>query len=178
MLGFLGSFVDRVCVLSGAVICAQAPQYYFAYTQRLAGHVAELQLQLGHLRKLASRANLDWAHYVAKFVQHTDPDIAGQGQFMIALNERHETLTHAYQAMQEAGSFSRPFAFLRHAQWDVARATLQDFQFGLTFTAETAIYALVGMGLGYGLFRLLCTVLSLPRRWMGGAPKQSAESQQ
>ena len=57
----------------------------------------------------------------------------------------------------------RPFAFARHFDLDIARATLGDFQPALPLTPEAGIYALAGMILVAALTGLAASTLR-PRR--------------
>jgi hypothetical protein len=164
MFKLIGGLIDRVCVVAGAVVFAQAPHFFQAYTQRLGGHLGEVHNQLVQIRTAAERSGKSLEEYIAKFTSHVDPDISRQGEFMQSLATRFTELTKAYMALIHSTPWERPFAFLRHLQADIAETAFQDFHFGLELTTETAIYALIGMGAGYLLFSTIHAALHLPKK--------------
>jgi hypothetical protein len=162
MSKLLSGLIDRIFVVLGVMTFSQAPHFFYAYTQRLGGHLAELRMQISTLRIAAEKSGKSFEQYIDKFVTHKDPDIALQGEFMQSLLARFSDISEAYYSMVQTSSLGRPFHFFQFIQWDVAKMTVEDYQFGLSFTTESAIYALLGMGLGYLLFSVVKFFLSLP----------------
>jgi len=169
MSNLLRGLIDRIFVVIGAIFFAQAPHFFQAYTQRLGGHMAELQIQISALRSAAERSGKGFEEYIHKLVTHFDPDVILQGEFIQSMQSRFTDISSAYSAMVHATPLSRPFQFFQHLQLDVVKMTAQDFQFGLAFTLESGIYALIGMAVGYLLYFGIRTVLRLPliisKRW-------------
>lgn len=162
MFNLLRGFIDRIFVVIGAIFFAQAPHFFQAYTQRLGGHMAELHKQISFLRSAAEKSDKSLEEYIYKFISHTDSDIALQGEFMQSMQMRFTDISSAYSAMIHSTVLSRPFEFLHYIKVDVVKMTLQDFQFGLAFTAESGFYALIGMGVGYFLYSLIRLIISFP----------------
>lgn len=152
---WLGAFVDRLCVVAGALVFSQAPQYFSQYTQRLAGHVDEIKIHTASIRYAAEKSGKELIEYVQKFSLHQDLDVSLQGDMMQRILNRQIDLSQTYLAMQESTPFSRPFVFFKHFNPDIAKATLVNFHPGLVFTTEGLIYAVIGMGVGLSLFQLI-----------------------
>lgn len=158
MIKWLSGLLDRIFVVLGAFIFSQAPHFFQHYSQRLGGHVAELQRQIAAMQQAAERSGKSLQSYVQKFLSQSDVDLVSQGEIMQEIIVRHFDLSEAYTALVNASAFSRSFAFLRHFQLDIAKMTLRDFKLGLTFSMEGLIYALVGIGFGYLIYWTLSQI--------------------
>ncbi len=152
---WLGELVDRVFVVVGALVFCQGPLFIQQYTQRLAGHVDELQLQIDAMHKVAKKSGKSFAQYVQKFLSSTDVDFASQGELMQGMQTRFTQLSDSLVSLQQANLFTKPFVFLKHLNFDIFSSTMWSFQPGLLLTAEGLLYALVGMLFGYSAFRFL-----------------------
>jgi len=104
--------LDRLLCLVGAVVFAQAPEFFQQYLQRLGGRLDEARRQLEVFRDVGARV---------------------------------DSLATAEAAIRNASLFTRPFAFARHFDPAIARATLSVFRPALPTTLEGAAYALCGM---------------------------------
>lgn len=155
MFKVLDGLIDRIFAALGALVFAQVPSFFNAYNQRLGGHLSELQLQIASMQKAAQISGKGLQEYIQKFVAYNDVDVASQGGIMNGMLERFSQLTDAHQSLIHASPFTRPFFFVRHLQFDIAQKTLDDFQISLSFTLESGIYALIGMGAGYFLYTAL-----------------------
>lgn len=162
MFRIVKGLIDRIFVVIGAVLFAQAPQFFNSYGQRLGGHMAELQRQISALQQAADRSGKGLAEYIHKFVNHSDPDVAMQGDFMQSMVARYSEISNAYLSLINADPWLRPFQFIYHLQPDITRMTLSDFQPGLSLTPESGIYALIGMGFGYLLYLGIRAILRIP----------------
>ncbi len=151
--------LDRICVVIGALLFAQIPLFMQSYTQRLAGHAEELSTQVEQLRQVAMLGNKTLEQYIGKFLQSNDPDFSHQGQWMQRLVDRWEYLSTAYTSLQEASPWSRPLEFFHYFDSQIAKPTFEQFEPGLPFTLEGGAYALVGVVVGFFLFRLLLRAL-------------------
>lgn len=148
-------FLDRVACVLGAVAAAQAPEFFQQYLQRLGGHLAEALRQLATFESAANAAGKPWAQFVADTTANADPGLAKLGTAMADTAARAEELGAAQAALLEASVWSRPWAFLRHLDTEIAQGTLAVFKPAVPTTAEGAIYAAVGIVIAYGLWQLL-----------------------
>lgn len=155
MLSWFGKIVDRLFVVVGAFLFSQAPAFLQQYSQRLGGHLTELNHQIGELHRLALRSGKTLPEYIHKFTSSGDVDFSQQGTLMLNMLERYRNLSDAYLNLTQASAWMRPAQFIRHMQWDVVNGTMVDFQPGLTLTPEGIIYALIGMLTGYSFYALL-----------------------
>lgn len=154
LTGWVLGICDRILAVLGAFAFSQIPLFYQQYTQRLAGHVAESEHQVGQLKQAAVQAGKTLPMYIDKFLSQSDVDFVLQGRLMQATIERLATLREAYEKLAEAAPWWRPYYFIKYSQIDVAQATLHDFTPGVSLSFETGLYAIFGMSVGYLCFRL------------------------
>lgn len=166
IVSLFDAFFDRVFAVIGALILSQAPLFFQNYIQRLSGHVDELSFQIQAMQQIAEKNGKSLVEYIQKFVGHIDPDFAAQGELLQEMLKRHGELKQTLIGMQEASLFARPFYFAQHMQKEIVQATFKDFSFGLSWSLEGLVYALVGIFLGLFVYHLCRTVLLLPRRLM------------
>ncbi|NGX43078.1 MAG: hypothetical protein K940chlam7_01369 [Chlamydiae bacterium] len=160
MLKWIGGFLDRIFVVAGALLFSQAPNFFQHYTQRLGGHVAELKLQINVILQAAEKSGKNLQEYVHKFVSQADLDFTSQGEIMQSMISRFHDLDHAYTSLIHSTVWTRPFLFVKDLKMDIAKMTLSDYSFGVTLTAEGAVYALFGMGFGYLLYKTLSMIVA------------------
>lgn len=146
------NFFERIFSLAGALVFAQAPEYFQQYTQRLGGHADELRHYINAMEKVAGLSGKSLEEYIKKFVNYQDFDIASQGQLMGEILQRWISIHQSLIAMYDASLFSRPYAFLKYFQNDIAWATVRNFSPALPITLESAVYAVFGLILGYALY--------------------------
>lgn len=161
MITWLSHVLDRVFVVVGAFLCSQIPAFMQQYTQRLGGHLSELNHQLVQLQKVAKLSGKTLPEYVAKFQASGDLDFIRQGELMQQLIERQQVLTQALTQLIHADTVQRPLIFIRHLQIDIAQGTMQSFQPSLTFSGEGLFYALLGVLVGYGIYALFLRAVAL-----------------
>lgn len=152
---WLAALLDRLCAVLGAFIFCQFPAFFQQYAQRLGGHFAEVSRQTQEFDRLARQSGKTLHQYIQKFLSNSDPDFARQGEIMQALVQRKHQLSDALMQLNQATPLSRPWAFVSHLQADIAKGTLSDFQPALTLSVEGAIYAFVGLVVGYLAFALI-----------------------
>jgi hypothetical protein len=155
MVCFISSVLDRLCVIVGAFVGSQIPQFMQQYSQRLAGHVDELQHLLDNLRQLAAHSDKTLEQYIQKFVTNADPDFARQGHFMQHLMGRWQELEHALYHLTHSSIWARPYVFLKELQADIAQATLFSFQPGISLNLEGLCYAGGGVLIGLAFYHLV-----------------------
>lgn len=145
--------------MAGVLAFTQIPLFYQQYLQRLSGHVAELELQLGVLRKTALKSGKTLAEYIQKFLSGTDLDYQAQGHFMQGMVERLDMIKGSFHTLSEAPVWAHPLYLLRYGDAEIAGATLRSFEPGLSFSIESIIYGLLGLAFGIGVYKCLS--------WMG-----------
>lgn len=161
MKKWLLEITDRIFVVGGALLFSQLPLYMQQYEQRLAGHIDELRYQLDAIRKLALQSGKTLDQYIDKFISNADADFSSHGTFIHAMQLRFVKLSDALSQLNEASVFRKPFAFFRHFDLSMGKASLYDFKPGLLLTVEGICYAVLGMAAGYALFKLLKFLVSL-----------------
>ncbi|MBS4168396.1 DUF2937 family protein [Parachlamydia sp. AcF125] len=152
---WIGGIIDRLCVVCGALLFSQIPSFIQQYSQRLAGHVAELKIQTTALAQAAHLSGKTIDQLIAKFLASGDPDFIRQGELMQHTFVRFHHLSTALAHLQESNAFSRPFIFFSQLDPAIAEGTFKDFAFGVSLTIEGGIYALGGMIIGALSYRLL-----------------------
>lgn len=152
MLRWIGGLCDRICAVIGAIICAQAPLFMQQYSQQLVGREAELHHQVEAMRQAASISGKTLEQFISKFLASGDIDIARQGELMQNLVDRWQALTKALSALQHSSVFERPFIFLGHLNVDTFKSTFYNYSIGLPLTLEGAVYAIIGIAIGYCIF--------------------------
>ena len=137
--------LDRVLCVLGAVAFSQLPEFMQQYLQRLEGHLDEAKLALERLKDLAAQSGMTLDQLEAGAAQNPDRTLGGLGQIVRASVLRVQELGSADQALRQASAWTRPFAFLRHLDWGIARATLSIYRPAVPTTAEGLVYAAAGM---------------------------------
>ncbi len=160
-------FADRLVCVLGAVVCAQAPEFFQQYLQRLGGHLDEARLQLAAFERAALAAGKPWGQFVADTLGNPDAGLAKLGANMRDTAARVDELATAQAALLEASVWSRPWAFFTHLDVGIARAASAIFRPAVPATFEGAVYAALGVavafGLWHGLVRLPMRRLLAPR---------------
>lgn len=151
----LDGFADRVLAVAGAVLFSQAPEFFQQYLQRLGGHLDEARRILAQFEQAAGQAGLTLADYIRRTAANADTAVARLADTMAAAAERVQSLQAAHDALRDAPAWSRPFVFLRHADWEIVRAAGAVFKPAVPVTLEGGLYALAGMLLFVGLYHLL-----------------------
>lgn len=166
ILRFFYHLLDRFFVVFGAFIGSQIPEFFQQYTQRLAGHVAELSYQVDGLKKIASISGKTLDQYIHKFMINSDPDFVRQGEFMDGILIRWQELNQALFKLTQASIWEHPFVFLKEMDYSIARSTYQSFQPGLNLSTEGFLYACLGILAGYGFYHLIVKGLVAGWNWI------------
>lgn len=170
MFQWLGRILDRLFVVFGALLFLQAPIYMQQYQHQLIGRVAELQLQVQAMRRVALASNKTLEQYIQKFLTYPDNDFSQQGSIMSETVARSQKLSEGLLALDRATLLTRPWTFLKYFNYEIGRSTLHNFQLGMPFTEEGLIYALAGMSIGYFLYLALRRLFSYIARSFRGSP--------
>lgn len=145
LLGVGDGLIDRALCVAGTVVFAQFPEFMQQYLQRLGGHLDEARRQLERFRTVAQESGLTLDGLISRTGANTDPAVAKLGGVMRETAARVAHLEQAQAALHDASPWTRPFAFLTHADHDIVRATMHAFQPAVPTTIEGLVYALAGM---------------------------------
>jgi hypothetical protein len=165
-LQFFYQLLDRFFVVFGAFLGSQVPQFLQQYTQRLGGHVAELNYQIEGLKKIASISGKTLDQYIHKFMLNSDPDFVRQGEFIDGMVIRWQELNQALSRLIQASIWERPFVFLKEMDYSIVRSTYQSFQPGLNLTTEGFLYACLGILAGYAFYHLMIKAIVALWNWI------------
>lgn len=152
MFKWIVNTLDRICAVIGALVFSQAPMFMQQYTQQLGGHVAELRLQIEAMTQAADQSGKTLELFIQKFTSNSDLDVMRQGEIMQKMLERYHSLSETYLLLSQSSAFTKPFIFVSDLYGDIAKSTLATFNFGLEFSLEGLIYALIGIFFGYSIF--------------------------
>lgn len=142
-------YLDRIACVLGAVVMAQGPEFLQQYYQRLGGHLDEARRQLERFEAAASAAGKPFGQFVSDTIANPDAGLAKLGHTMQEASERVSSLQAAHEALGDASTWTRPFAYLRHADWEITQAALEVFKPAVPVTTEGAVYAAVGIAVGF-----------------------------
>ncbi|MDF9831952.1 hypothetical protein M2103_000156 [Ereboglobus sp. PH5-5] len=166
--------VDRVLCVVGAVLFSQAPEFMQQYLQRLGGHLDEARRMLAQYEGIAMQANLSLDDFIARTGSNADTVVARHAEVMRGVVDRVQDLSAAQAAIQDASMFTRPFAFLRHIDWEVASNTWAIFKPAVPTTGEGLAYAVAGIGVILG-FYYGCIHFPITRCWRRRKERKAAQ---
>jgi hypothetical protein len=146
------TLLDRILCVAGAVAFSQLPEFMQQYLQRLEGHLDEARLQLDRFKDAAAKAGMTLDQLIAGAAQNPDPAMARLGAVVRASAARVNELGAADSALRGASAWDRPFVFLAHADWGIARATWSIFRPAVPATTEGLAYAAAGMIVALALY--------------------------
>lgn len=159
MINWLTGLLDRTFAVAGALIFAQAPMFMQQYIHQLSGRVWELKLQVDSISEAALEGQKTLPQLIQKFITSDDADFVRLGNFMNWTVDRYEGLSASLQSLMNASVTAKPFVFVRDFNWEIASTTFSNFQMGIPFTLEGMVYGLIGIGLGYGAFFLILSLI-------------------
>lgn len=148
-------FFGRFSAVLGALVFLQLPLVIQQYQMRLAGHVAELRYQVYLLKETALQSGKSLDEFIQKFTSSSDVDFSRQGELMQAMVTRMEEQTSALMALQQSFVLTKPWVFFYRLDFSILKSTLYSFEFGLSVTFESALYALIGAACGYYIYQLI-----------------------
>jgi hypothetical protein len=165
--GFFGSLAERIFVFFMALFISQAPQYMNLYLNVLSGAKAAYEKSVNEIAEKAGELGMNTKEFIEDLVKSQSQAAHKSGELHQNQITNLEKAKKAFDAIKNAGAFSRPFVFLKHVDWSLAKNV--QFQPAFPFTLEALIYVVVGIILGMILFRAL---LYFPKKWLGGGKKQ------
>lgn len=146
----LESLAGTVVAAISGLLAAQVVAFIHAYLQRLGGHLDEARHGQGELLNGQTGALIH--------------DEGLRTQMMAVAQARVDTLEAAYRAIDQAGIFTQPYAFLRHFDGDIAQATMQSFVPALPLDAPSLVFGVAGIVLGWILWDVVKLPIALLRR--------------
>lgn len=161
--GFFGSLFERIFVFFVALLLSQAPQYMNLYLNVLAGSRAEAEKSVKIIAEKAAELGMTTNEFIADLTNSQSQAAKKSGEVHQIQITRLDKLKKAFEAIKNASAFTRPFVFLKHVDWALAKNV--QFQPALPFTFESLVYVIVGIILGMLLYRVLAFY---PRKWLGG----------
>lgn len=145
LLGAGDSLLDRALCVIGTVLFSQIPEFMQQYLQRLGGHLDEARRHLAQFQQTAAQSNLPLEQFIQQTAANSDAAVAKLSGVMTEAVNRVDALSAAETAIQQASLWSRPFVFLKHVDYSIARATWSIFKPAVPTTMEGLVYALCGM---------------------------------
>lgn len=143
---------DRLLCVAGAVVFSQAPEFMQQYLQRLEGHLEEARATLARFQAAAAQANLTLDQLVKAADHNPDPAMAKLAGVAQETAWRVDRLAADDTALRGASIATRPFVFFAHADWSIARGTLEIYRPAVPTTVEGLAYALLGVLLALTLY--------------------------
>jgi hypothetical protein len=147
--------LDRVLCVVGAVLFSQAPEFMQQYLQRLEGHLDEARLAVGKFKDAAAQAGMTLDQLVSSASQNPDPAMGKLGGVVHESVARVDALAASDAALRGASTLTRPFVFLAHADWGIARATLSIYRPAVPTTFEGMVYSAMGIVVVVGFYHLV-----------------------
>ena len=133
-MGWLARKVDNligaVFAAVGGVGLSQFQAFVHQYLQRLGGHMDEAKRHFDLVREPGRYANLD---------------VDSRNAIITEAWQRLEHIQQGYVAIKNGDFFTRPVAFVRHLDQEIALRTLSDFQPAVPIDRDSLIYAACGM---------------------------------
>ncbi len=150
----LNGVLDRLAVLAGALGFSQIPGFMQHYLQRLGGHLGEARRNLlswQHIADLSTDGDLQ--ALIQRYRGGAAPEVIEAGRKCAADALRVEQLQQAYDALVSASAWWRPVVLLEHLDRHIARGALEAFEPNLPVNLEGLCYIVVGVVVGWCLFR-------------------------
>jgi hypothetical protein len=167
--GFFGSLVERLFVFFAALLLSQAPQYMNLYLNVLSGAKATYEKSVKEIADKAAELEMSTKEFIDDLTKSTSQAAKKSGELHQSQINNLENAKLAFDAIKNASAFSRPFKFLKHVDWALAKNV--QFQPAFPFTLEALMYVIVGIVLGMLLYRGL---MYFPRKWLGGGKQDKA----
>ncbi|WP_413207114.1 DUF2937 family protein [Rhodospirillum sp. A1_3_36] len=127
----LDMLVAAVCATAAGMTASQLQAFIHQYLQRLGGHVDEARVSL--------QTVLETANPIGGPTPEALAPVAAR------IQERIDVLVNGYQAIQSADTWTRPFAFFRHADPAIAQAAFNQFEPALPLSPDSLVFTLAGI---------------------------------
>lgn len=155
-MGLLGSLgrrilrgVDSTAEITVGVLAAalfsQLGAFMQQYIQNLAGRLDEASRDVAGIATRAAEAGLDTARYIGEFLAATNPIFVREGAALQSKLDRWAELAAARDALQDAGLFGRPVAFVQHLDLAIAGNVWRNFRPALPLDLASIVYGVAGI---------------------------------
>jgi hypothetical protein len=165
-----------VLAVAGAVLFSQAPEFFQQYLQRLGGHLDEARRIVSQFERTAAEAGVTLDQFISRTGTNYDQAVAKLAKVMADAVERVHHLDVAFASLRDANVWTRPFAFLRHLDTAIARATWTDYKPAVPTTIEGLMYAGTGMLFFVAVHHLVLRRFIRPRANRPLSPAESPPS--
>lgn len=146
--------------LTGGAGFSQFPEYYAHYLQRLGGRIDQARSRAAGIREDAQAKGMSVEDYIDNFLESTPHSL--EGERMAESIFQLANMEAAYDALRNATTLQRPFAFVEYMDTGLVDATLRDFAPAVPLTPEGMVYA--GCGVLAGLLTCFGTRRLVRRR--------------
>ena len=153
-LKVVDGYASQVAGAVGGISFSQIPGFISHYTQRLGGHATEAAKHVADYTRIAADNGVDLARYIADHVGSGVDTIMATGAKIKSDLLRSEYLTSAYDSIRNADIIQKPIEFVTNFDYDIAVGALKDFVPNVPLSVEGAVYAAVGIGVGWGAYKL------------------------
>lgn len=172
--------IGRILVLAGGMTGAaglsQYPEFSQQYMQRLAGAVDELSRFVAAFDSDAADLDLSREEALVQLAQGGEIG-AKRAETVNQTIARHRRLSGDFEALGQAGPFTRAYNARRLTDPEIAEAAWQDFKPALPFTFEGGVFAGVGFISGMLLIALVWAVILMPFRRRDDNPPSGPRNQ-
>lgn len=152
---FLESVMERTVSVTGALIFMQIPAFLVQYQQRLGGHADELSRLIKRYAIAAAENGRTVEEYIGLHLKSEVKEFVSTGKIMTENLDRFNEISEALKNLTQSKGIIKLFVFIKDIQYDIFKAALKNFVPGISFNAETLIYALSGIIFSMMLYFIL-----------------------
>jgi len=156
MIRLIFNYLDKILFALAAILGLQLPAFIQQYSQRVGGHLNEA---LGHLDRYRLLAAKNYDGNIQQLIAHlkNNPSekLSSVGTLVEDLSARTEHLQASYNSLQQSNFLKRVFSFVRDLDLDIAKATLEQYQWSIPLTTDAALCAIITATTITALFSLL-----------------------
>ena len=139
--------------VAGAIGGSQIPEFISQYANILYGHVKEAAHNVAGWKTIADKAV---GGSIDKLVDiyHSSPvnAIVETGKKCASDVFRYDWLKDAYDSIAHSSIITKPFEFVTHLDFGIVKETLSNYVPSIPLSVEGAVYSVLGLGAGIGLY--------------------------
>lgn len=150
---FLNNLAEKIVSFFMALLLCQLPQLFQQYIDVLVGAHYEAKRNIRVIEQSAKANHKDLNEYIQKHLQNPDRDFQLTGEYMQQLVQREAFYREALEKLRKSPAYLRWWYFLLYFEKELLKQV--DFKPALPLTVEAFLYALVGILLGMGIYRIL-----------------------
>jgi len=132
MLGLINNIIDRCFFTATFILGVQIPEFMQQYQQRLAGHLAEAQSQLGQFEVIAQQ-HFDGSivTMITRYKGNSEASIISTGELIERLSHRVEYLSGHLAQITQADYLQSVYQFIWHLDREIAGGTAEHFSMAI-----------------------------------------------